>query len=593
MLQLKCPIRTNHSNVNRKKGCTMKKKSSLLALVLACSVVIGACSNAENNTPPNQNDTPDDNTSANTEPADPFGRYEEPVAITIGIDVDATDNELPSGDTPLLNQYTRQIKEALNVDVDHHFAASGQNYRQRISLAIASNDLPDAMVVNAVELRQLVEADQIADLTEIYERYASPEIKEIIDNTNGAALDTVTFDGKIMALPGVQAGSDGYHLMWIRKDWLDKLNLEPPTTMAELETVARAFVEDDPDGNGQKDTIGITGPESGGKLYANFLESKNNLYGFDPLFSAHHSFPGYWVEGEDGNPVYGSILPETREALASLRDLYAKGLIDPEMAVRNKSEEPIIAGKSGMFFAPWWMGYGPLTNAVKTDPEANWQAYALPLDGNGEFSPHIATVSDSFVVVRKAYQHPELPMKLLNNLFKNEQENTFDPSKGGPGYYPLRVVYAPSDETEFTVTAIRDVLAGNKTPEDYQDDKAYKLLQSDLQSIQSVKGEPYDVMDINTWTPDANWGAWTRSYSIMVGGSPLVDTEMNEVQSLIYEQTPMMESRWVNLRKNEDETFLRIIMGAAPLETFDTFVEDWKRQGGDQITKEVTDALAE
>ena len=407
----------------------MKNMSKTLALLLACFLVLAACSNTTNITP-----AAPEKSAESSEPADPFGRYEEPVQISISIEIDPTDNELPPGDTPLNNQYTRQIKEALNVDVDHQFAASGQNLRQRISLAIASNDLPDAMVVNAVELRQLVEADQIADLTEVYEQYASPDIKTIIENTNGAALDAVTFDGKMMALPGVQANADGIHLLWIRQDWLDKLNLEPPTTMAELEEVARAFVEKDPDGNGQRDTIGITGPESGGKLYANFLESKNNLYGFDAIFSAHDSFPGYWLEGEDGSPVYGSILPETREALASLRDLYSKGLIDPEMGVRNKADEPIIAGKSGMFFAPWWMAYGPLTNAVKNDAEANWQAYALPLNQNGEFRPHAATPSTEFVVVRKDYEHPEVPMKLLNNLFKNEQENTFDPSKGGPGY---------------------------------------------------------------------------------------------------------------------------------------------------------------
>jgi len=562
--------------------------SKTLALLLACFLVLAACSNTTNNTP-----AAPEKSAESSEPADPFGRYEEPVQISISIEIDPTDNELPPGDTPLNNQYTRQIKEALNVDVDHQFAASGQNLRQRISLAIASNDLPDAMVVNAVELRQLVEADQIADLTEVYEQYASPDIKTIIENTNGAALDAVTFDGKIMALPGVQANADGIHLLWIRQDWLDKLNLEPPTTMAELEEVARAFVEKDPDGNGQRDTIGITGPESGGKLYANFLESKNNLYGFDAIFSAHDSFPGYWLEGEDGSPVYGSILPETREALASLRDLYSKGLIDPEMGVRNKADEPIIAGKSGMFFAPWWMAYGPLTNAVKNDAEANWQAYALPLNQNGEFRPHAATPSTEFVVVRKDYEHPEVPMKLLNNLFKNEQENTFDPSKGGPGYYPLRVVYAPSDEIEFTVKALRDVRAGNKTAEDFANDKAYKLLPSDIASIKTIKNEPYDSMDLSTWNPEANWGAWTRSYSIMVGGRPLVDTDFEEVPSLLYEQTPLMESRWVNLRKLEDETFLRIIMGAAPLETFDSFVENWKRQGGDQITQEVKDALAQ
>ncbi|MCG7381333.1 hypothetical protein MH144_01660 [Paenibacillus sp. ACRRY] len=57
--------------------------------------------------------------------------------------------------------------------------------------------------------------------------------------------------------------------------------------------------------------------------------------------------------------------------------------------------------------------------------------------------------------------------------------------------------------------------------------------------------------------------------------------------SLLYSQTRTMESRWSNLKKLEDETFLKIIMGAAPLDTFDTFVSDWKKQGGDKITEEV------
>nr|WP_246098494.1 hypothetical protein [Saccharibacillus brassicae] len=237
------------------------------------------------------------------------------------------------------------------------------------------------------------------------------------------------------------------------------------------------------------------------------------------------------------------------------------------------------------------MGYGPLTNAVKNDAEADWQAYALPLNADGAFRPHAATPSTEFVVVRKDYEHPEIPMKMLNNLFKNEMENTFDPSKGGPGFYPLRVVFAPSDEIEFTNKAIKEVLAGTKTKEDFADAKSYKLLPSDLDAIKTIKQEPYDQWNIGTWTPDADWGAWTRAYSIMVGGNPLVETEMEKVKSLIYEQTPLMESRWVNLKKMEDEMFLKIVMGVAPVDSFDQFVEDWKRQGGEQITKEVAEAL--
>ncbi|GAE93442.1 hypothetical protein JCM21714_2526 [Gracilibacillus boraciitolerans JCM 21714] len=562
----------------------------LLFLLLMVFVLV-ACSNddtaseeaAEGDT---ENDTGEETSS---EPADPFGAYDETIKIAIGQEVDPSDTSLQDGDTPLDNQYTRHVKENLNIEVEHAFTASPSNYDQKVSLAIASNDLPDAMVVGPVELRQLVEADQIADLTDIYENYASPAIKEIIDSTDGIAIENVTFDGKIMALPNSQASADGVHNLWIRKDWLDKLGLEPPKTLEDFKEVARAFVEEDPDGNGQDDTIGLAGPDTSNKLYANFLESTNNLYGFDGIFSALHAYPGYWLEGDDGQPVYGSILPETKEALAVLRDMYSEGLIDPEMGVREDSGESIISGNTGMFFGPFWMPYGPLTDAIKENPEANWQSYALPLDENGDYTPHLSTTTTQYVVVRKDYEHPEAPMKMLNNLLANE--SVFDPSIGGPGYYPLRLVYAPADEMEVTTIALRDVLAGTKEPEDFYDMPAYKLLKSDVDTIHEIKLEPYDNTDIQYWDPNANLGQWTRAYSALVGTAPLVDTDIKGVNSLIYSQTKTMEDRWVNLKKLEDETFLKIIMGTESLDTFDQFVEDWKNQGGDQITEEVTEVV--
>jgi putative aldouronate transport system substrate-binding protein len=38
-----------------------------------------------------------------------------------------------------------------------------------------------------------------------------------------------------------------------------------------------------------------------------------------------------------------------------------------------------------------------------------------------------------------------------------------------------------------------------------------------------------------------------------------------------------------------DEVYTKIVMGASPISAFDTFVTDWKRQGGDAITKEVNE----
>ena len=56
-------------------------------------------------------------------------------------------------------------------------------------------------------------------------------------------------------------------------------------------------------------------------------------------------------------------------------------------------------------------------------------------------------------------------------------------------------------------------------------------------------------------------------------------------------QTETMETKWANLKKMEEETFAKIIMGKADISEFDTFVENWKKQGGDQILKEINEEL--
>lgn len=564
-----------------------KKRKGFALLLLASVLMLSACSSNSGGNANGANGGEASSQDAQAAPGDPFGKYSAPVTLSVGQQVDPADTTLPAGDTPENNQYTRYIKDNLNIEVEDAFTASPANYSQKVGLSISSNDLPDAMIVNAQELRLMYNNGQLADLTDAFNQYASPELKRVLQDSNKRALDSVTFDGKIMALP--QAEDAGVHEMWIRKDWLDKLGLEPPKTMDDLEKVAEAFVTQDPDGDGKADTIGIAGPSSNGKMYANFLDSANNLYGFDPIFSAYGAYPGYWVKDADGNPIYGSITQQTKEALGKLREMYGKGLIDQQMAIRGDSGEPIISGQTGIFFAPWWMGYGPLTDAVKQNPEANWQAYALPLDANGQFSPHMSAPAGQFLVVRNNYKNPEAVIKLQNLLLRDESK--FDLSKGAIGFYPVRLALGPSDESEYTVKALRQVLSGEKTPADFNDKPEYKLLQDDLNNIKKVKLEPYDKMDIQYWNPSADWGAWTRLYSLMVGIAPNVDVKMNPVSSLIYSQTNSMETKWVNLKKLEDETFLKIVVGAVPLDAFDQFVSDWKSQGGDQITSEVAEAV--
>ncbi|WP_338555553.1 extracellular solute-binding protein [Paenibacillus sp. KS-LC4] len=561
-----------------------KSRKCIQILLAGILIVLSACSNSSSSKELPKSSTEEAQTAAVEKEANPFGKSEEPITINIGKEIDASDKSLPAGDSPESNQYTRYVKEQLNIDTKIVWqAAAGKDYEQKINLSIASNDLPDAMVVKETQFRQMVKSGQLEDLTEVYNKYASPTIKGIIETTNGLALKSVTVDGKMYALPNVTPEADMVHYMWIRKDWLDKLGLQPPKTMDELEKVAKAFVEQDPDGNGKADTVAITGPQLGGNLNADFLNPNNNNYGFDPIFASYHSYPGFWLKDSNGNTTYGSIQPETKQALSKLRDFYSKGLIDKEMSIRKNAQELIKNGTSGIYFGVWWSGgYGPLADAYQNNPEANWQAYAAPLDMDGDFTPHMGNPSNQYLVVRKGYEHPEAVIKMQNLLYRDESK--FDVNVAISNY-PLRLVYASMDVMDVTYKMLQEVLAGTKKPEDL-DLPGYNLLKADAENIKKVKLEPYNNNDIQYWDPNADIGVWKRMYSTLVGIAPLQEP-FKRTYSVTYSQTKTMESRWAALDKLEKETFLKIIMGAAPLDSFDQFVIDWKNQGGDKIIAEI------
>ncbi|MFS8213903.1 extracellular solute-binding protein [Paenibacillus polymyxa] len=511
-------------------------------------------------------------TISDTATADPLGKYEHPVSIRLGYVVDPTGADLSGGETLEKNMWKTMIKQYLNIDVQVLWQVSKENLGQKIDLAIASNDLPDAMIVNQVQLNEMIKAGEIEDLTEAYNSSVSPEIKKIIDSTNGLAMEQVTFDGKMMAVPSMTA--EDFSMLWIRQDWLDRLGLKPPKTVDDLEAIAKAFVENDPDGNSKRDTIGLA---SSTGLYNDF---NNSAFAFDltPIFAAYGSFPGYWLS-KDGKPVYGSVLPETKDALVKLREMYAKGLLDPEMGIRKEAEETVINGQAGMFFQGFYAGYWPLPSAWQNEPKANWQAYALPLDANGAYHVKVDNPSSSFLVVRKGYAHPEAIIK-INNLYLRDE------FKYGTRFMLSRNFFAPADEARYESKAAQDILMGTKTPADFKGKSEYKLLENLVSTMKQTKLKPYDQHGISYWNKQSD--SFMRSYSLLVGGRNFFDPNIHKVRSLTYIRTPTMEKAWGELSKLEHDTFLKIILGAEPIDSFDQFVEEWKEQGGDQVTVEVT-----
>jgi putative aldouronate transport system substrate-binding protein len=82
------------------------------------------------------------------------------------------------------------------------------------------------------------------------------------------------------------------------------------------------------------------------------------------------------------------------------------------------------------------------------------------------------------------------------------------------------------------------------------------------------------------------------AHHILVGDAPSVNEKYVPVYNAYNGQTETMETKWANLKKMEEETFSKIVMGKADISEFDTFVKNWKSQGGDQILKEINDELS-
>ena len=66
---------------------------------------------------------------------------------------------------------------------------------------------------------------------------------------------------------------------------------------------------------------------------------------------------------------------------------------------------------------------------------------------------------------------------------------------------------------------------------------------------------------------------------------------VEEVKTYFFSDTPTMDTGWWRLKELENNAYLRIVTGQADISYFDTFVEEWGKQGGLTITREVNESL--
>ncbi|MEC0089454.1 type 2 periplasmic-binding domain-containing protein [Paenibacillus macquariensis] len=563
---------------------TKRTCSVVLASLLAISIVgCSSADNTNNNTAVTNSDDPAWVEAKTT----PFGAYPDTVTYSVG--QMATKFTQLSGspyekDNATNNAWTRYFKDKLNVQNTTKFEANdGTDYNQKVSMAIVSGDIPDLMVVpDYATLQQLYENDLIADLTDAYKNTASDRIKEIYDSYGGRVIDNATFDGKIMAIPTTEI-SHGPGILWLRKDWMDKLGLEDPKSMQDVEHIIAQFVEKDPGGNGAGKTIGLVVDNE------NVAGVSGGQYSLNNIFSLYGAYPKQWIDNGSGQAVYGSVQPEMKPAITKIADMYKKGLIDRQLAVRTGDDRKALltSGKSGSFLDNWW-GSWTVADSIKLNPDAKWVSYVAPQSEDGSVTMFTGNPSSSYLVVRKGFANPELAAKIVSLQYDYQRYQEKDPAtlKTFADYSSLNVAGSPIsinidyyDAFYRNVDIMKEALATGDTSK--------LTMNNDISAYNSYK--KYLEDEKNGVKMDSN--AWAGYESSITTASLVKESNIKEVSPVFFGSTRSMPLKWPTLTKMELEMYLKIITGDQTPDAFDQFVASWNKTGGEVITKEVNEAI--
>lgn len=236
-----------------------------------------------------------------------------PVKLTLLIEQQSVQVDQNAPIVKLLNEKYNIIIDAWELDP--------QKYKEQLNVKFAGGEMPDAFIIDPIGiLPTYVEGGIAAELPVETIREKAPAYAAAIDEINPRIWTAVSYNGKNYGF--AQPMANYPMAVYWRKDWLDRLGLEVPTTLDEWETVLTAFVEQDPDGNGLNDTAGMAERAFGA------------VFGAYGVRCVAGSAPGFLTEemqlDEEGLPFFPYINPRAKEALELLHRWYEKGIIDKE-----------------------------------------------------------------------------------------------------------------------------------------------------------------------------------------------------------------------------------------------------------------------
>lgn len=311
----------------------------------------------------------------------------------------------PDGQKANDNTWTKWIQEQFgkpnNINVEFYPIPRKQEVEQ-LNVLMASKSSPDiTLTYDKSVFFNYAKSGGLAKLDEYIEK--TDKLKNLI----GDNFKYTSYKGEIFGVPPKTVG-DGFFCAYIRKDWLDKLNLPVPETTQQLRDTLMQFKEKDPGGLGEDlipYLLSATSFSDEGwqqntlHLVMSFVEPMDEEVWYT---QPQIKYPGY------------------KEGVRYLNQMYHDGLLDQDFALQTnwtKFDEDIAAGRFGFYMhnANYQItSTGSYAMLLKNNPEAEIVAFDPFQNAQGRHPKWRGSKGGAFLMIPSFSKVQEEAVKYLD-----------------------------------------------------------------------------------------------------------------------------------------------------------------------------------
>ena len=522
-------------------------KAAALAVVMAASL-LSACSGEQNGGEGQSDPSPDGEAAANLN-ATGMPIVKEPISLTF-FTGKAPTNGNKFEETLVWKEYAKMS----NINVTFQLVPF-ENLTEKRNLALAGGDYPDAFYsarVPASDLMKYGAQGTFVKLNDLIDQYA-PNFKKLLETYPDLKKGLTMPDGNIYSFPSFYSPDFLPMLigtpLWVKQEWLDKLNMKEPATTEEFYAYLKKVKETDLNGNGQADEI----PYAGEGINP-LIEQLRGAWGFGNRGLGHKFVD---VDPATSELRFFRTDPKYKEVIDYVRKLYAEGLIDPE----------IFTIKTAALYAKGQEGVLGATINPNPKTQMNQDGYiglgALKGPHGDQLYSHIkvpAVWPGAFVITDKN-KYPEATVRWIDHFYGDEgatfyfmgiEGQTYRKTDDGKLEFVEEITNNPDGLTMDQALAKYITWLGGSYP-GYVQEKYFKGSESLPESIAvGKKAEPHRIPEI--------WNAF----------------------NFTEEETEFRSTVGSDIESYIGESEAKFITGAVPMSEWDKYVETVHKMGVDE-----------